>query len=155
MIHLITIAESIGRFHHLLVHLPIGILVLAVALHWVAANPRYAISGAVLRLAYGTGIGGVLLALITGFLRSNHGDYKDGPLALHMWLAIFTATLSLLVFARLVAQKADAKWLALLLAAFILFTGHWGGALSHGEDYLGAEKENSRQRIEVNEMINR
>lgn len=155
MIFLLTIAESIGRFHHLLVHLPIGILVLAVALHWMSGNPRYAISGTVLRLAYVAGIGGVLLALITGFLRSNHGDYQDGPLALHMWLAIFTATLSLLVFARLAAQKADAKWLALLLAAFILFTGHWGGALSHGEDYLDVKKENSPQRIAVNEMINR
>lgn len=148
---LISISESIGRFHHLLVHLPIGILVLAVALHWMSGNPRYAISGTVLRLAYGAGIGGVLLALITGFLRSNHGDYKDGPLALHMWLAIFTATLSLLVFARLAAQKADAKWLALLLAAFILFTGHWGGVLSHGENYLDATKRTS-QKVIVNEM---
>lgn len=152
MTHLLTIAESIGRFHHLLVHLPIGILVLAVALHWMSGNPRYAISGAVLRLAYGAGIVGVLLALITGFLRSNHGDYKDGPLALHMWLAILTATLSLLVIARLVAQKADAKWLALLLAAFLLFTGHWGGVLSHGEDYLNPTKENS-QKVIVNEMV--
>ncbi|OLY91598.1 hypothetical protein BUE76_06555 [Cnuella takakiae] len=151
---MIQISETIGRFHPVLVHLPIGIMVIAVAMHWLSENPRYAISEQVLRLLYGAGIGGALLALITGFLLSNHGEYEDGTLALHMWLAIFTATLSLLVFARLVQRKSDARWLALLLAAMILCTGHWGGVLSHGADYLNRSGKKNQQGAAQKELQN-
>lgn len=135
---LISIAEAIGRFHPVLVHLPIGILVAAVVLHWLSDRPRLAISQQVVRLLYGAGIAGALLASITGFLLSNSGDYAGGTVALHMWSAIGTTTLSLLLFARLVQQKRDARWLSVAVLVLIIITGHFGGSLTHGDDYLTA-----------------
>lgn len=135
---LITISEAIGRFHPVLVHLPIGILVMAVLFHWLSEKPKYAISGAAVRLLYLLGVAGALLASITGFLLSNSGDYEGDIVAWHMWLAIGTTAISLLVFARLVQQKKDAKYLSLFLLICLSITGHFGGSLTHGEDYLTA-----------------
>ncbi len=135
---LITISEALGRFHPLLVHLPIGVLMMAVLFHWLSDNPKYGVSPQAVRLLYGIGIGGALLSSITGFLLSNSGDYEGSTVALHMWLGIFTTALSLLVFARVAQQKKDAKWLSLLLLLFLSLTGHFGGSLTHGDDYLTA-----------------
>jgi mono/diheme cytochrome c family protein len=137
-IPLITISEAIGRFHPVLVHLPIGVLLIAVLFHWLSDNPKYGVSAQVVKLLYGIGIGGALLSAITGFLLSNSGEYDESTVALHMWLGIFTTALSLLVFARLAQQKKDAKWLSLLLLLFLSLTGHFGGSLTHGADYLTA-----------------
>lgn len=35
-------------------------------------------------------------------------------------------------------QKQDAKWLSLLLLLLLSLTGHFGGSLTHGDDYLTA-----------------
>lgn len=135
---LITVSEAIGRFHPLLVHLPIGILLMAVLLHWLADSPKYGISPQAVRLLYVAGIGGALLSTITGFLLSNSGDYEGSTVAWHMWLGIFTTFLSLLVFARYAQQKRDAKGLSILLLLALSLTGHFGGSLTHGDDYLTA-----------------
>lgn len=135
---MLSVSEAIGRFHPVLVHLPIGILVAAVALHWLSGKPQLAISQQVVKLLYGAGIAGALLASITGFLLSNSGDYEGGTVALHMWLAIGTTTLALLLFARLAQHKRDARWLSLGVLALITLTGHFGGSLTHGDDYLTA-----------------
>lgn len=143
---LISISDAIGRFHPVLVHLPIGILLMAVALQWLSPHPKYGVSAQVVKLVFLVGIAGALLSSITGFLLSNSGNYDDSAVALHMWLAILTTAFSLLAFARFVQQQPDAKWLSLVLVLLLVLTGHFGASLSHGADYLtGAREKEERQ----------
>lgn len=135
---MLNMSEFIGRLHPVLVHLPIGILLMAVALQWLAANPKYGISQPVVKLTFLAGIAGALLSCITGFLLSNNGDYEGSTVAVHMWLAIVTTTLALLVIARIAQHASDARWLSLLLLLLVALTGHFGGSLTHGDDYLTA-----------------
>lgn len=151
---LMSVSEAIGRFHPVLVHLPIGVLLMAVLFHWLSDNPKYGVSTQAVRLLYGVGIAGALLSSITGFLLSNGGDYAGDTVALHMWLGICTTALSLVVFARLVQQKGDAKWLSLLLLLALSLTGHFGGSLTHGDDYLTAAWGPKEEGVAVKPIAN-
>ena len=76
----------IGRFHPLLVHLPIGMLIVAFILEVMSRNRRLAVLGAA-----------VLPACIAGWLLSASGGYDEEALDLHMWMGIGVAVISLLL----------------------------------------------------------
>lgn len=135
---LLSVTEFIGRFHPLLVHLPIGILLIALLLQWLSQKKEYAIAHGVLKLLWGLGAAFALISCITGYLLSVHDEYDDTAVALHMWCGLAVAAVSLLLFAKVVARQNDTVYKigagALLL--LITATGHFGGSLTHGSDYL-------------------
>jgi mono/diheme cytochrome c family protein/uncharacterized membrane protein len=135
---LLSVSEFIGRFHPLLVHLPIGILLIALLLQWLSQKQEYAVAHGVLKLLWALGAAFALLSSITGYLLSIHDDYDDTAVALHMWSGIAVAAVSLFLFAKAAARQYDLlyKWGAVGLLLLITATGHFGGSLTHGSDYL-------------------
>lgn len=131
-----------GRFHPFWVHLPIGFLVLAVQM-WVYAdwkkNERFfeAISFSLL-----LGTGSALVAVILGFLLSRSGGYEGNLLDIHQvggWTTV--ACSGLAWWMSLPKQKFSRKlqyWVLGLLLVVLSVTGHFGGSLTHGVDYLTA-----------------
>lgn len=135
---LLSVSEFIGRFHPLIVHLPIGILLIALLLQWLSRKKEYAIAHGVLKLLWGLGAAFAIISCITGYLLSVHDEYDDTAVALHMWCGIAVAAVSLLLFAKVSAKQTDAlyKGGAVVLLLLITVTGHFGGSLTHGSDYL-------------------
>jgi uncharacterized membrane protein len=135
---LLSLSEFIGRFHPLIVHLPIGILLIALLLQWLSQKKEYAISHGVLKLLWGLGAGFALVSTITGYVLSVHDEYDDTAVALHMWGGIAVTAVSLVLFAKVAARQHDLLYKsgAIALALLITVTGHLGGALTHGSDYL-------------------
>ena len=135
---LLSVAEFLGRFHPLFVHLPIGILLIALLLQWLSRKKEYAIAHGVLKLLWGLGVASAILSCITGYLLSVNNEYDDTAVALHMWSGIAVAAVSLLLFAKVAARQYDGlyKGGAALLFLLITATGHFGGSLTHGSDYL-------------------
>ena len=135
---LLSLSEFIGRFHPLLVHLPIGILLIALLLQWLSQKKEYAVSYGVLKLLWALGAGFAIISCITGYLLSVHNDYDDTAVALHMWCGIAVAAVSLLLLAKVSARQNDAiyKSGAVVLFLLITATGHFGASLTHGSDYL-------------------
>lgn len=130
----------IGRFHPLLVHLPIGILLVAVLFDWLSKNEKYAkLSTAVGALYFLGGIGAVLSCL-TGYLLSSSGEYEGALLDRHQWMGIGVAAVALLMWGLRILNLQQQTWttsiLSLGLFGLISWTGHLGGSLTHGEDYL-------------------
>ena len=123
--------DFIGHLHPLIVHLPIGILLLGVLMmvyqHFSKVDLRAPIS-----LAFLVGSISAVLACIAGWILSNSGEYDALIVQKHQWTGIATATLGLLAY----LLKQYRKILAILLTLLIFITGHYGGTLTHGENYL-------------------
>lgn len=126
--------EVLGRLHPALVHMPVGILVLAFVLQWFGSFQK-AITVVLL-------LGGIsaVLSCISGIILSKHDDYDPGLVNWHQVMGIFTAVLC---FVAWYIYKKNAtvrvQWMVMvLLFVSVSVTGHMGGTLTHGEGYITA-----------------
>jgi uncharacterized membrane protein len=130
--------EFIGHLHPVIVHLPIGILLLGVLMmvyqHYSKVDLHAPIS-----LAFLVGSISAVLACIAGWILSNSGEYDALLVQKHQWTGISTAVTGLLVY----FLKQYRKLLAVILTLLVLITGHYGGTLTHGENYLFSSNENA------------
>ena len=132
--------ELIGKFHPLLVHLPIGILVLAIVFEWLASIKKFKFLKKSIRLILWIGFSSAALACLTGYLLSQSGDYESSAVELHQWSAIALTILAFTyAWARMLKSlKRLYKFLSILTLVLLVITGHLGGTLTHGENFLFA-----------------
>lgn len=146
----------IGRFHPLWVHLPIGFLVLAVLLKsygdWRKSDSfREAVSFSLL-----LGTGSAAIAATLGYLLSQSGGYDGNLLDIHQvggWATVLLSGLAWWMSRSTRNFSTPVQYTVFgLLLVLLSVTGHYGGSLTHGEDYLTAyspfrEKKESETRI--------
>lgn len=138
---LLSFAKLVGRFHPLLVHLPIGILLVAILLKWLSIKPKYQIISIVLPLVFLLGAISAILTCITGYILFVTDDYDAQAIALHQWMGISVAIVSVLLYVKEKWGKLPfipIKWSLLALFILIMITGHLGGSITHGADYLSS-----------------
>lgn len=135
---LLTISQLIGHFHPVLVHLPIGILVLGGLFHLLSARNRYAFLRPAVGIIYLLGAVGAIVSCISGYLLSQTSDYDANLVALHQWLGIGVAVAALLLYVLLTlgVNELLLRLLTVIILIGITVTGHYGGSLTHGSDYL-------------------
>lgn len=152
---LLTITEFIGRFHVLLVHLPIGFLLIGLLLQWLSYKEKYNVSRQVITVVIFCGMIAAVLSCITGYLLSLNGDYDEGLVGWHMWMGISVASISFLLYVRIKYGQIDIwyKALSVALLAGIFITGHLGGSLTHGSDYLTAPLSDSTDSVVIHRKI--
>ena len=130
--------EFIGRFHPVVLHLPIGILLLAVSFDWLSRIKKFRSLKKSVRISLWIGAATALLSCITGYILSQSGDYDAGSVRLHQWFAISLTVLSG-IYAWMKTNKEVKslhKFFSVLILIFLIVTGHFGGTLTHGENYL-------------------
>jgi hypothetical protein len=130
-------AEFFGHFHVVLVHLPIGVLLLACVFQWLERRPKFSSLHAATSIALLIGMICAILSALTGYLLSFSGDYDEGLVITHQWFGISVAAVSIAMF--YYHNKASFKTkvsISILLFVLIIITGHLGGSLTHGSDYL-------------------
>ena len=128
----------IGRLHLLLLHLPIGLLAFALFFELTGRYRRQPERRSASRLLLGWGALTAVLSAGCGWLLAQEGGYEENLLRWHQWLGIAAAGLAVAAWA-LGSHKAGLPVLTASVAALIV-TGHFGGSLTHGENYL-FEKE--------------
>ncbi len=152
------LVDFLGSLHLLLLHLPIGLILLAVLLHWLHTSKRFQSDKATRLLITKLAVLSAVLASISGYLLSISGDYSSGLTANHMWSGFVCTAFSIIFF---VSLRNDYKRMAggssVLLLVSIFITGHLGGTLTHGEDFLlqafkGKEKEHTTPNIQIAEL---
>lgn len=143
-----------GYFHPLLVHLPIGFLLLAILMDLLAYRSAFVQYRAAVPSTLFLGFVAALLSCGTGYLLANSGDYEPTSLQTHQqagWIvAGASGVLWLLsgVFFRKQSQ-AGSRWMSAFLLALggvIAYTGHQGGSLTHGSDYLSWRAANESEK---------
>ena len=135
---LISISEFIGRFHPLLVHLPIGILLIGLLLQWIAAKEKYTNLQHAVPVIILFGAISAVLSCISGYFLSLSGEYDKSTVDWHMWMGIGVALIAIVIYLKLIKKKIDRGFKILSAGLFFLvsITGHLGGSLTHGSDYL-------------------
>ena len=131
-------SEFIGHFHVALIHLPIGILLIALLLLWLRKNEKYNISYQVIKIILLIGVLSALLSCITGYILSTTDNYEKPLVDWHMWMGIGVAIVSMFLYMKFARNEFDIIYKLLAIALFILIvvTGHLGGSLTHGSDYI-------------------
>ncbi|HEU4624321.1 MAG TPA: c-type cytochrome domain-containing protein [Steroidobacteraceae bacterium] len=135
----------LGRFHVLVLHVPVGVLLLAVGMETLARTPRFFVAGhsplePAMPLIWGTGAVAALATVALGYMHASEPGFTGAGVNHHRWAGTALAFTAVLIWAwRADAPQTFAKiWpLALVvIVALLIVTGHLGGVLTHGPDYL-------------------
>lgn len=121
----------LGRFHPVVVHLPIGFLVALIGVELFSRKNLGGARGVLLWGACATSV----LSVVLGFCLAREGGWDDEILDRHQWLGVATAVLCLLAAAVREWRVGYGAALA-ACAALVVWTGHDGASLTHGADYL-------------------
>ena len=135
---LLSIIEFIGHFHPLLVHLPIGILFIALILQWMSRKEKYASLAPAIPIILLVGCCAAFASCITGYMLSISDDYDASLVSWHMWMGIGVTMVSMMLYAKEKnpAFSINKNILSVGLLFLLIITGHLGGSLTHGSDYL-------------------
>lgn len=81
----------VGRLHSLVIHLPIGILLLVALFEFLARKEKYVVlRPAIIKIAF-LGMISSIFSCVAGYLLSKSGSYEKVLLAWHKWLGIALA----------------------------------------------------------------
>ncbi|MBS1601002.1 MAG: hypothetical protein JST75_22515 [Bacteroidetes bacterium] len=136
--------EFIGHLHPVLVHLPIGILLLASLFLWQSRKDKSEHLQPIINVILLLGMISAILTCITGYVLSTTGEYDEQMVGLHQWMGIAVAIVSILTYI-FFKKNILYRWQGLVSAILLLLlivTGHLGGSLTHGSDYLTQPLEN-------------
>lgn len=156
---LLNVQLFFGKFHPLIVHLPIGFLLLATLLQLAGIFPRYKAIRSAVPLSLLAGSLSAIFACLSGYLVSLDGDYNPDTLSNHMWSGIITAVVSFIAW--LISIKIiplnflqSVKSLnvsVIMMLVLITIAGHYGGSLTHGSGYISTdilfEKTKEKKKI--------
>ena len=137
-------ATFIGRFHPVLVHLPIGFLLLAGLLELGRLTGKVEVKGTTVSFILFWAAVGATFSCAAGYLLSLGGGYEAELLEKHKWQGIWVAVAAWVawvaksdLFANRISLGSLLYAPALVVAAVLtMLAGHQGGSLTHGEDYL-------------------
>ena len=130
----------LGRFHPVVVHLPIGFILVATLTQWATRNPRFHTVTPFLSYLWGLCVLSSALAIVFGYLLSLSGDYDAYSLFWHKWSGVAVLVFSLICYLASKKQKGNTgaiQWgLIAMTTGTMIYTGHLGGKLTHGATYL-------------------
>lgn len=142
------ILPLIGRFHPILVHLPIGFLLFGIFLNFRSKDPDSSYQK-VVQQAFLLGAIGGILACMSGFLQYQYEGFSWETVRLHLILGLLTTLGGFYLYVK--SKKASnprlMKARSAGLGVLLLVTGHLGGTITHGETYLIEVLPDSLQAI--------
>lgn len=124
----------------MLVHLPIGFLLLAILLEWGQKRREQIKIRPFISYAWLLGAISAGIAALCGWLLAESGNYVEDDIFWHRWLGICLALAALSgwwiksrpgQFSRPFQHAAT-----ILVIGLVLLEGHLGGSITHGDDYL-------------------
>jgi uncharacterized membrane protein len=139
-----ALLQVFGRMHPLIVHFPIALLLVATLFELVHVVRPGATQRRAVDLLLHLGALGAVAAAVSGWLYTDFEAPRNDLVELHRWTGVAAAALavcaSVLSF---VARTRDAGGLVvgyrialLLMAGLVGFTGHLGGQMAWGADFL-------------------
>ncbi|MEP7257169.1 MAG: c-type cytochrome domain-containing protein [Flavitalea sp.] len=148
---LLDLSTFTGRLHPLIVHLPLGFLLLAVMFNLAGYYRKFDYLAQAVPFTLFAGFISATLACFSGYLLSLSGDYDHSILRQHKISGITLAAVSGLLFLftlpkfSFIPRKIFSFCLAALIA-LLSFTGHQGGNLTHGSDFLSLKTLTKQKR---------
>lgn len=142
------IVKYLGNFHPVVLHLPIGAFLFTLLLfaYQKFTNIKLTIP---IRLGLIFSFTSAIVSSILGYILQFYGEYDNSLVNFHMWLAVLTTLLIGLIYF-LHKKNEDNKYIAHSFVSAVIFmtvTGHYGGSITHGKDYLKLPEINQTVRF--------
>jgi len=131
------IYDLIGRFHPLIVHLPIGFIIIGLMLDFCFRDKTE--FSPVLRFVFLWAFITSFFSIITGYLQYEREGFAWENVKSHFIMGIVSMVFCLFFFLNLKYEKfkiIPKNVLFVLLAFSLLITGHLGGTITHGSYHL-------------------
>lgn len=147
---------EIGRFHPLVVHLPIGVLYVAGLLYFVGKWKRSDSYHSSIQLALGFAVISAILASFSGWMMAGENTYGEEGVRIHKWLGFATTGVSLVLYflSRGKGQQKRRFGFTLIATLILLtITGHYGGDLTHGQGFLFAPSKEERAKVAIDSSL--
>ncbi len=144
------ILNFIGRFHPVILHLPIGFLLIAFMMELHDKWKQQQQFQAAISFTLFWGMIGAIIAAGTGYALSLNGGYEADLLSNHQWLGFGVAGLSTLLYLGNRNSKQTFYFPLFVITILALtIAGHLGGSLTHGSDFLSpsATSKNAKKAI--------
>lgn len=139
------ISRFIGRFHPMIVHMPIGIITLVILFELISNRPSQAKLKPALPFIWLGGFISSFISVILGLLLSSSGEYDADIITWHKWSGIALTLVTLVYYVSLVIKWDWFKitysnylksFLIAIIFVLLILSGHNGGTLTHGKGYL-------------------
>ncbi|MEX1239381.1 MAG: DUF1549 domain-containing protein [Cyclobacteriaceae bacterium] len=136
--------QFLGRLHPLIVHFPIGLLIIGLVLELFTLRKKKQELRPAITIILMIGALSAVLAVLLGWFLEAQDDYSGSVLSIHKWSGISTALLATLSVFLHRAIHQHKKWQYLRMYRLILtvtvvgvaVAGHFGASLTHGSDFL-------------------
>ena len=139
--------KQAGHFHPLFLHLPIAFILLLLPIALISKKEDGSINYLLPIFIHYTAILATVTAIL-GLLAASSNEYDDSTLFNHKWLSIATAVFChVLIYVHQQYESNRKIWISsVVFTTLFMITGsHFGGSLTHGEDYLSFENKQKKQ----------
>lgn len=127
----------VARFHILIVHLPIGVIFLAVLMEFLSYFTAFSYLKHSMPFVLWLAFLGAVGATVVGFLLMSVEGFAGRALDLHLYFGLAVVVCALLALVLYLRGKRFLADIAIGAAAFTtMASGHFGGAMVHEPDYL-------------------
>ncbi len=141
---LLDITTFSGHLHPLIVHLPIGFILIGVVFNILSYSKKFENLKPAVPIALLIGFISAVLACVFGYVLSLSGDYDQNILRHHEFSGISLMLISGILYfvATDHSKKTELiprKLFSVILVGLVLlmsYSGHQGASLTHGNDYL-------------------
>lgn len=143
----------LGRFHALVVHLPIGFVCIAVLIEIFFRRSKDVNVRPLVTFIWLLAALSATVSVVLGYFLSLQGGYDDNTLRWHKWAGILLAlTIHVCYFTKKYpSEKPWTKYITPVSLAIctllLIVTGHYGGSLTHGSEYLSEYKPGSLSEL--------
>ena len=149
---LIEFLDFLGSLHPLIVHLPIGIVLLTIAIDVFMRNKNNSVHRVITMGWFFSFFSGLLAALFGWFLGDN-GYYFESQINIHRWSGIAFVGLCFIIwllrYINFRFSKSFNRSVNLTTILLLMITGHFGGEMTHGQNYLFENLPYVQKKISV------
>ena len=133
-----SLLSLVGRFHPLIIHLPIGFIVMGLLIE--INKKKFKWSNDALKFIFFWATISGILSIISGYFQYQKAGYLWDTIDLHLYAGISTVFLSFCFYLYLNGVKylisVPRKVYTIGHLVILSITGHLGGNITHGEDHL-------------------
>jgi len=138
--------QFLGRLHPLMVHFPVGLLIIALILELFTLRKRNQELRPAIQIVLVIGAMSAVLSTVFGLFLEEQDSYSGDVLSIHKWAGVATAVLATLtvLLLRQITRKHPRQLLKTYRATLVItvlgvsLAGHFGASLTHGQDFLSS-----------------